>query len=328
MDHFDEHIDALIASHLAGESSPEEDAALTAWMAESAGNRRYFGELQKLWAQTAVARPAAPAVDTEAALQRVKHRLQAGRAVPLKGKRMVFWLRLAAAVLLAVAAVWFLRLRQPSVPGPVIAASDTALTETLADGTVLTLDRQSGVALAAGFNTRERRLRLHGKAGFAVAHDTARPFVVEVQDLEVRVVGTVFRVDESADSASVTVTVSEGKVRVSAGGRAVLLGTGMGAVYDRGSGTLRNLETPQNPVPERVLRFDATPLGEVVQEVEKQYGVKITLKNPALHKCLLTARYNNLPAERVLHLIAESFSLRLSKTENGAYVLDGAGCGE
>jgi ferric-dicitrate binding protein FerR (iron transport regulator) len=318
MEIYDEHIDTLIARHLAGENTPEEAVALQAWAAKSPENARYLADLQAIWQKTPALRPADPrAVDTEAALQKVQTRIRAGR--PRMVRLTVVW-RAAAALVLGVAAVYFLWMRNLQAPDVVIAATNIARTDTLTDGSVLTLGPKSGVALAAGFNARERRMRLHGAATFNVQPDTTRPFIVAVQDMEVRVVGTVFRVDNALEPSRVRVDVLEGKVRVSVRGQSALLVAGEQAIYDQKAGTLEHVR-PEG----RVLRFDETPLREVVRQIEQVYGVQVLLKNKNLENCPLTARYNNLPVERVLELVAESFSIQLEKTAAG-YALDGKGC--
>ncbi|MCK6692454.1 MAG: FecR domain-containing protein [Thermoanaerobaculia bacterium] len=326
---FDEKIDELLAKRLAGECSPEEDETLERWLAESAEHRRHLEELQWLWERSSDALAPAPRpVDTEAALLRVKSRLKAGGgAQPLRWQRS-FWMRAAAVFLLAVAGVYWWQ--SGNTPAPVrIAAAGSVLTDTLTDGSVVTLERQSGLTLARQFNRRERRLRLEGEAFFDVAPDTARPFIVEVQELEVRVVGTEFTVDNTTDPAKVIVTVTEGKVLVASKARSVLLQAGEQAVFDRQNGTLqRTARKPDQGVfGNRLLMYNATPLSKVVEDVNTRYGARVRLGNKVLENCLLNARYNNLPLERLLELIAESFSLTVKK-EGDAYVLDGEGCGE
>jgi len=318
MEHLDEYTDALIARHLAGETSPEEVAVLQAWAAESPENARYLADLQALWQKTPALRPApARPVNTEAALQQVKSRLRARS--PRRVRRVVMW-RAAAAVVLAVVAGYYLWVHHSGEPNVVIAATNLARTDTLTDGSVVTLGTQSGLTLAAGFNARERRMRLHGQATFEVQPDPERPFIVEVDEVEVQVVGTVFRVDNAAEPARVRVEVLEGRVRVGVRGQELYLAAGDEAVYDRESGTLI-----ANQSQNRVLRFDATPLRDVIRRIEGMYNTKIELKNNDLENCLLTARYRSLPIERVLELIAESFGLRVEQTDEG-YALDGEGC--
>lgn len=318
MESYDEHTDTLIARHLAGEATPEEEAALLAWADESPENRRYLADLQALWQKTPSLRPAPTReVDTEAALLRVKNRLRKNR--PRMVRLSVVW-RAAAAVALMLAAAYFFRLRNLPQTGSVLVATDTAVSETLSDGSVVTLDPRSGLSLDAGFNTRTRRLRLHGAATFDVQSDSTQPFIVSLNDLEVQVLGTVFRVDNLSDPTQVRVAVTEGRVQVYARGQTLVLAAGDRAVFNLKTGTLAPAQAEG-----RVLRFDATPLRDVVREVERAYGVRVILKNKALENCLLTARYNNLSADRVLALVAESLNINLEKTPDG-YELSGADC--
>ena len=307
MEKFDKNIDALLAKQLAAESTPEEDAAIQRWLEASPENRQHLSDLVWLWERSAAGLAQPPrAVDTEAALLRVKKSMRGkGRIIPLY-RQGAFWLRAAAAVLaLAVAAVYWWQSGQKPEPVQIVAAEAISV-DTLSDGSVVTLQQHSGLTLTSDFNRRERRLRLRGEAYFEVAPDAARPFVVEVRDLEVQVVGTAFTVDQVRDTAKIVVTVSEGKVQVRKKEQALLLSAGEQATYDLRSERLFRT-TPEQGTPvfkNRVLRFDATPLRVVVEEIKKAYNVEISIKNKQLENCPLTARYNNLPLERVLELVA------------------------
>ncbi len=82
----------------------------------------------------------------------------------------------------------------------------------LDDGSTLELNAASAVRVQ--FSAAERRVSLEaGEAHFAVAHDTARPFIVNAGGLAVRAVGTAFNVRYTADGG-VEVIVTEGKVSV------------------------------------------------------------------------------------------------------------------
>lgn len=331
MDLFDEKIDELLAKHLAGECSAAEEAEIERWLAGSAEHRKYLEELQWLWQHSPEGLTPAPrAVDTEQALERVKIRLQERPKLHITFGRGRLWFRAAAVFALIAAAVYWWQ--TGNTPEPVrIATTDSILTDTLSDGSVITLERRSGLTLATGFNRRERRLRLEGEAYFAVAHDTTRPFYVEVRELEIRVVGTAFQVDNASDPGKVIIRVSEGKVLVRSKNQSLLLVRGEEAIYDRAEGALSQkpvLPKQGNPAgANRQFRFEATPLSTVIQRVNEAYGVQISVKSKNLERCLLTARYNNLPLERVLELIADSFSFTLQKDGN-TYVFDGPGCGE
>ena len=74
----------------------------------------------------------------------------------------------------------------------------------LADGTRLHLNR--GARLAVVFRRERRDVRMEGgEVIFDVAHDTARPFLIDAGDRQIRVVGTEFNVVRTADQFSVAV---------------------------------------------------------------------------------------------------------------------------
>lgn len=82
----------------------------------------------------------------------------------------------------------------------------------LADGS--TIELNSASALRVHFTSAQRHVNLEaGEAHFAVAPDTARPFVVSASGVSVRAVGTAFNVRIAPDG-TVDVIVTEGKVRV------------------------------------------------------------------------------------------------------------------
>ena len=125
--------------------------------------------------------------------------------------RACAWAGVAAA--LAVGALTGWRALRP--PGETLYTTTVAGYERarLDDGSTLELNAASAVRVQ--FSNAERRVSLEsGEAHFAVAHDTARPFIVSAGGIAVRAVGTAFNVRYAPDGA-VEVTVTEGKVAVS-----------------------------------------------------------------------------------------------------------------
>lgn len=330
-----EDIEILIAKVLAEEASPEETTALDAWRTSKTENQRYFEDLQRLWDLSAAARPSASRpINTESALQRVKKQLETPVYQPLKARKvsMRFWMQAAAAVMLLAVAVFMLRPEKTAPEQEIASNNATILVDTLSDGSVVTLNRNSGLTVASRFNKKERRIKLHGEAYFEVAHNQAVPFFVEVQALEIKVVGTAFNVDNRSMPGQVIVTVSEGKVLVKHLENSVLLVAGDQAIYDEQTGRITKLLTQQYPnalaYKNRILKFEATPMNKVMEEIQNAYNVSIVLKNKNLAQCPLSGNYNNLSLERLFELIAETFNLQVTKQPNGQWMFDGAGCGE
>jgi len=83
---------------------------------------------------------------------------------------------------------------------------------TLSDGTKVWVNAQSNLTFPAQFSASERRVRLEGEAYFEVAHDDKKPFFVESNAGEIKVLGTHFNVFAYHDN--IRTTLVEGKVEV------------------------------------------------------------------------------------------------------------------
>ena len=129
---------------------------------------------------------------------------------PRRWSRTFAWAGLAAALALGSFLGWH-ALRPPATIHytTTVAGYERAR---LDDGSTLELNAAS--AARVQFTAAERRVELtNGEAHFAVAHDTARPFIVNAGGIAVRAVGTAFNV-RYTDAGAIEVTVTEGKVSV------------------------------------------------------------------------------------------------------------------
>lgn len=320
-------IDDLLAKLIAGEASTEEAGEVEDWLDESADNRRYFAALQNIWqhAETANVKTAYP-IDTEAALQKIKSKIEKRQPV----RHLSVWAVPAAAVLAAVLIAYLFVFTPTPIPAVHFASTDAVRTDTLRDGSVVALNRNSSLTQLADFGRKERRTRLHGEAHFEVMPDAQKPFIIEVERLEIRVVGTEFTVDNSNMPGETVVSVKSGTVELRAGKQTERLTAGQQASYNTATGQIGVVEAAGLNVDAwRSLdfRFEATPLSEVVRVLEAGYGIKIVLKNKALANCTLTGHYPRESPEHVLDLIAETFSLTLTR-EGNQFVLDGPSCVE
>ena len=83
----------------------------------------------------------------------------------------------------------------------------------LADGSEVWINSRSELEFPSRFTGSERRVRLKGEAYFEVAKNATKPFIVEVQDKEVRVLGTSFNVSDYADKFVTTLVTGKVQVR-------------------------------------------------------------------------------------------------------------------
>ena len=127
------------------------------------------------------------------------------------GFRAPVWAAGLAAALVLATGVWWLAPGRSTEPQRYVTAAARQQQIALKDGSVVNLNVSSEVSVRLTSN--ERRVTLaSGEAHFAVAPDTARPFIVTAAGVSVRAVGTAFSV--RVGDAGVEVLVTEGKVEV------------------------------------------------------------------------------------------------------------------
>jgi transmembrane sensor len=154
------------------------------------------------------------------------------------------------------------------------------ITVSLADGSNVQLNTDT--RLRVRFDGNERRLTLErGQAFFDVAHDAARPFIVDAGKARIRAIGTRFDVDRAHQD--VEVTLAQGRVEVTPvgsghGGWTLNAGQRIRIDGDAGAGVpvTADLATATAWTTGRIF-FHDTPLAQAVAEVNRYSRRKIAL---------------------------------------------------
>lgn len=205
--------------------------------------------------------------------------------------RALTWAGLAVTLVLGLTVGWR-ALRPPTETryATTVAGYERAQ---LPDGSTLQLNAASAVSVQFTAATRHVKLET-GEAHFAVAHDTARPFVVSAGGVAVRAVGTAFNVRFAPDGA-VEVTVTEGSVRVGQDGPASSADTHAPLVA-AGERLVLPKQAPP-PVPEKIppavlrqslawqsplVEFSEAPLAEVIARFNARNRLQLVLADAEL----------------------------------------------
>ncbi|MCL7986617.1 FecR domain-containing protein [Sphingobacterium sp. lm-10] len=88
----------------------------------------------------------------------------------------------------------------------------------LPDSTQVWLNANSTIQVLANYGDSNRIVRLSGEAFFDVAHQPSKPFIVELDDLKVKVLGTAFNINGYAGLQTINVSVDRGAVMVEKNG--------------------------------------------------------------------------------------------------------------
>src|SRR5690606_41282091 len=100
----------------------------------------------------------------------------------------------------------------------------------LSDGTKVWLNAASSLKFPTSFEGNERRVELNGEGYFEVAHNPAKPFHVNSNEIDVQVLGTHFNIMAYADEAFVKTTLLEGSFKIIKAGESLVIAPGRQAV--------------------------------------------------------------------------------------------------
>ena len=195
----------------------------------------------------------------------------------------------------------------------------------LPDQTKVTLNVGSSIKYPANFTGAERSVELYGEALFDVTSDPARPFTVKTENLNIRVVGTVFDVKEYTDDLTASVSVASGKVEVSMANEKVMLEKNRHVKMEKATGNIETMSIDADNYlswTDGTLYFNRTPIREVVNMLNRHYPqADIELADGEYHNTL-TGKYNkDYRMENYLKGISYSTGLKYKKTGVNKYVL-------
>lgn len=180
----------------------------------------------------------------------------------------------------------------------------------LTDGSTAKLTAQT--ALAVRHEGQERRVELlHGEAIFRVRPDRAHPFIVTSRGGSTRALGTEFLVAQHGGAT--TVAVLKGKVEVTAEQETLQLTSGHVARYRLGHVPARLPEATLSELTawhEGYLRFSRTPLGQVIEAVNRYHPAKIVLMNRALAERPVSGQFPLGETEHIIDTVVETAALR------------------
>ena len=206
----------------------------------------------------------------------------------------------------------------------------------LPDGTRIWLHPNAELTYPKTFANNSRQVTFVGEGFFDVAHDKSRPFLIQSDKMQVRVLGTKFNVKALPKQALFQVSVVSGSVAVrsvatkgTTDNKTVVLKPQQQALFEVATNRLTAIAlVPQlkkeiyEPI---TINFEDTPIREVAQQLERKFNIHIQLADNALSKCLLKADFNNKSLPNILELLCASLDATYSMSGD-TLILKGEGC--
>lgn len=193
----------------------------------------------------------------------------------------------------------------------------------LPDGTVVRLNSGSTLSYASAFQSgEEREVFLQGEGYFEVEKNPQKPFIVHVNELGVKVLGTTFNVRGYEEDAVIKVCLVEGKVnvyRLDSTGEVIALNPGEQATYNKESHSMSHgrADTWQSTQwTTGRLSFVNARIPEILKEVERRYDVKFHIQSKQMEEEIFSGSISTkLSVDEILDYI--DVDNKYSRSRNG-----------
>lgn len=275
--------------------------------------------------------------DVEAGLLRLKTRIAQSKAaemVPGTQLRVVsrrrWWSVAAAAVVLTFGVVALRVWMQPAVKTVAVQThTEEQKSLTLTDGTQVQLNDQTTLILPETFkNAKRRKVTLQGEAYFEVKPNPEKPFEISADELTIVVLGTAFNVRAYPEEMTTEVEVTHGRVRISIENQELILTANEKGIYDRKTGELYQKGAPQLNAQAWLthrLKFETTPLSEILQELERYHKVKFEV-NSKIANCKFTGDFRKTKLEKVMETLELALNVQFTTLSAKKYRVKGGTC--
>lgn len=317
----------LIAKYIANECTEEEYVQFESWLQSSEENKKNFEAVS-----SSLERLQKSELEEHPNPEQVWQRIQGDLSKPSGENNVRPLLRnlsIAASVLLVLGlSLYFFRNKGIPTEELVVEQniSDQVKEIALEDGSKIWLNAKSSLAYPKNFNGKKRLVVLKGEAFFDIERDINKPFVIEVGDGSVEVLGTSFNIDASRPDKAILVNVESGKVSFGngKGSKPLILKKGDQGIMSAQDGRLvklKNYDPNMWSWKTGILRFKESKMDYVIPHLEKYYGVTIRSTIPKAKYDAL--RFTSTLDHQELSVVVStlSYSLDINILNNGSELI-------
>ncbi|WP_455593011.1 FecR family protein [Bacteroides sp.] len=308
-------IDHIITRYLNHTADAAEEQLLLNWLKEDKTHQKYFMELRDIWLLSKVpdkrgsAKQAFRHFKNQVVLKKTVHRSN-------QYARLLQWTVSIAALFILCAGGYFLLHQADRTEYVEIAKTYCKVlmpenckgAVVLPDSSVVWLNAGSTLIYPENFEPDKRNVTLVGEGYFEVKRNPSAPFQVEAGKMLITVLGTTFNVKSYMDDEVVETVLLTGSVNVKVGEQKVykLHPNQKISLNTRNDRVSVNtvVGSDYNVWKEQRLSFDNASLGDVLNKLEKWYGVEIICADSLRQNIRLSLTVRNEPVNEMLKMIS------------------------
>lgn len=314
----------IFLKYLQGNCTEQEFEWLLLWIREDSLKVSERGIIQDVWDEF---EPNAGPVERKKysqVLDKIHHQINTNQnskqlvidRVPIKSRILSIITRAAAILLIPVLTLLFYDLSDRDQYGDnlndleVESPGGSRVHIELGDGTKVWLNHGSKLKYPHRFESKTRKVFLTGEAYFEVAHNSAVPFIVRTNRLEVKATGTAFNVSAYPEDNNIATTLVEGKVllyerKTNHEIKALLPGECLKFDSQKDTYTLETEHTEKNTAwKDGLLVFKNERVEDVAKKLARWYNVEVEIVNEKVKEFTFTATFMDETLPQVLELMS------------------------
>ena len=179
----------------------------------------------------------------------------------------------------------------------------------LPDKSKVWLNAASSLRFPASFTGKDRNVELTGEGYFEIAKNTAMPFFVKVNGMQVEVLGTHFNVNAYDDEAAMKTTLLEGSVKVNKGTANIVLKPGQQTILNSngqlGAATAVNIDEIV-AWKDGWFHFESADLKTILRQFARWYDVEIIYEGPVKNRKFFAVVKRSSTLKNVLEMLQDN----------------------
>ncbi len=202
----------------------------------------------------------------------------------------------------------------------------------LSDGTKVKLNSGSSIKYPVRFlKGEDRKVYLKGEAYFDVTTDETRPFIVNADEMNIRVLGTQFNLSYYPEDEDISTVLVEGAVVLYKEGADINTNTssqlvpGQRAAWNKTSNTMTINEVDTNIYTawkDGYLLFKASPFSNIKSKLERHFNITIEDRSGRLKNQIYTATFRNETIKEILEAFKEDIPFEFIQEGSRITILD------
>ncbi|MFC2139011.1 FecR family protein, partial [Bacteroidota bacterium] len=254
-------------------------------------------------------------INSKKAFDKFKSRINKDKS---KGKHIYLNIIKVAAVLVIIIGIWQIFNYYSKVKlYELSSGNDEGISINLSDNSFIELNKNSTLYYPKKFRKNLREVNFEGEAYFDIQDLDNNPFIINIGDFKIKVLGTSFNVYAYRNKDIIEVTVDTGKVLLSDSLHEKLVKSGEKVTYNKKAIDKFIIDTieNQNHIAWKtgLLEFNEANLNEVIEILNKTYQTSIIVEDNELNDLKLTANFNNRPINFIFEILKLNFDIEIKK---------------